>query len=527
MVKRIARFLSTDFSSPELGAFAYSAVTLLVTFLGIFRERLLASSIGPGSVLDAYVLAHKIPDVLYVTTAALFVSTTLLPYLVREKTPEGKQQLMSEMYTVQLVGSAILAILFIVFNPILMPLIGPGFSAETLTMAQNMSQIILLSPILLGMSNLLGINSQINKQFIIVALSPLLYNLGTVLTLYFGYNALGYFVLPIAILFSALLHMVVQLISSRSTGIMPQLVWRIDWGRTRTIIANAIPRTFTTAIVPITALGIIGIGSHLASGSVSLLNFGIVIQNVPVTLIGGALAVASFPVLLDIAASGDRARFSARIAMSLRVMTTLALPITALMYVLRNEVVGLLLSSGNFTIQHAATTAGIVGVMALGLWAQSMVLVGARIYYAQGKTWSPFYQNIIGMAVALGFAYGVAYLWGANLYMLALAFLLGWWTNAIISLIRISSLYCTRTDIRHMLKGMMGALLVSFAVFIVAYYVRGFVVDWNLGSKLITTIAQGLVVGGAGVLVGIGALLLIGDTESKMFVAFLRKKFRV
>jgi putative peptidoglycan lipid II flippase len=525
MFSRFTKFLSQGFSSPELGALAYSSVTLLVTLIGIFRERLLASLVGPGPVLDAYVLAHKIPDVMYATTAALFVSTTLLPHILRETTEGGKRRLMSEMFTVLIVGSTLLAVVLIFLVPILIPLIGPGFSAETQQMAINMSQVILFSPILLGISNLLGINVQMGRRFILVALSPLLYNLGTVITIWLGYDMFGYLVLPGAILIAATLHMIVQLISTRAIGgILPVLVRRVHWKRVLYVLGHAFPRTLTTAVVPVTSLGIISIASHLPSGTVSLLNFGIVIQNVPVTLIGGSLAVASFPLLAELAVSGTRAEFSRRVSQSFRVITALSLPVVALLWLLRREVVDILLSAGQFSAEHAATTASIVGILVLGLWAQSFNLLGARIYYAHDKTWQPFFQNLFGMAIALGSAFASYYIWGPDILRLAGAYVIGWWASAFLLTIRVTRLYCEDSDVRSMIRGIFGSLLSAVVILIVGSLVYDLVSLWQIDGRFVTLIARGFIVGVSGVLAGIGTLTLIGDAEAKMFLGFLRRR---
>jgi len=127
-LKSFAGLLSFEFKTPELGALAFSAITLITTLVGIFRERIFASLIGPGPILDAYVLAHKIPDILYTSTAALFVAATVLPYLAKEETEEEKKQMLSEFFTILLYGSVALSVIGIIIIPTIIPLLGPGFS---------------------------------------------------------------------------------------------------------------------------------------------------------------------------------------------------------------------------------------------------------------------------------------------------------------------------------------------------------------------------------------------------------------
>ncbi len=525
MVQKIGRFFSQGFSSPEAGAFAYSCVTLLVTLVGIVRERILASTIGPGPVLDAYVLAHKIPDVLYVTTAALFVATTLLPYIVREQSPEKKQRFLSEIYTVQSIGSIVLALILIVLAPVIIPLLAPGFAPATLAMAIDMSRIILISPIFLGISNILGLSAHMHKQFIVVALSPLIYNLGMVVSVWFGYEALGYWVLPLGIVVAALMHMLVQLIATRSLGMaLPQWVAGVDWRRIKSILLNALPRAFALATVPLTALGIIALGSTLPEGSVSLLNFAIIIQNVPVTLIGSSMAVASFPVLVDLAAKGDVVGFSRRVAASVRVMTTIAFPVIAVAWVLRDEVVQMLLSSGRFTAEHGQATAVLVGILVLGVWAQSIMQLGARVYYAHERTWNSFFQNSIGMVVSLGVAYAAGQIWGMSLVLLASAFVIGWWVNALIVAVRIGTRYIEQPDIFSIGISIVQSCVAAFAGVCVGLWAQNLTSSLVLSHVFITAIVQAVLVGGSMSVVMVLVLLMMGNTEIRQLWNTLRRR---
>lgn len=525
LYKKLTGFLSKGFSDPESGAFAYSCVTLLVALVGIVRERILASTVGPGLVLDAYVVAHKIPDILYMTTAALFVSTTLLPYIIREQSLEKRHRLMSEIYTVQSLGSALLAVILIFLTPYIIPLIAPGFSEQAIGTAINMTRVMLFSPILLGISNILSLVAHTHKQFVIIALSPLIYNIGMTVSVWIGYDLLGYWALPLGIFVAALLHMSVQLFAVRSWGAgLPQWVKGIDWQRIRMVLWHALPRAFALAMVPLTALGIIAIGSQLPEGSVSLLNFAIIIQNVPVTLIGASMAVASFPILVELAVAGDSVGFSKRIASSIRLMTVVALPVIALLWVLRHEVVQLLLSSGRFTIEHGYTTAALVGILVLGIWAQSIVQLSNRIYYAYDQTWSPFIQSSIGMAVSLSVAYFLGDVWGVSLVLLATALVVGWWVNAIIAAVRISNHYVVRSDIISIGASLRQAGGAAVVAVVVGLLMQRLIGDWATVHIFVTAIVRSLAIGVPMLIVMIAVLWLSGNTEIRRLGNTLRRR---
>jgi len=67
----------------------------------------------------------------------------------------------------------------------------PGFSLEEQSSLVSLTRVLLLSPIILGLSNLLGSVTQTFRRFFVYALSPVLYNLGIILGILFFYPTFG------------------------------------------------------------------------------------------------------------------------------------------------------------------------------------------------------------------------------------------------------------------------------------------------------------------------------------------------
>jgi putative peptidoglycan lipid II flippase len=454
--------------SPERAATMFAFFTLLATVLGILRERILASVIGPGVVLDAYALAHKIPDFLYATTATMVASTILLPYLVQRYGRAEQHRFLSQIYTVFSVGTVIICLILIVLCPVIIPILGPGFAPETVHMAVRMTQILLISPLLMGTGNILGSALQLEKRFFAISLAPLLYNLGTLIAMYIGYPLIGYAALPIGIVVGALCHMTIQRIMV-NPSLSPHIVSRIQWPVIRHMFLTSIPRTFSASTAAITSLGIVTFGSYLASGSVSLINFALIIQNVPITLVGLAMSVASFPVLVELFASGDRSGFSARLIHSARIIVLIALPLSALFFVLSYSAITLLFHSGQFDTGHSYTTALLVSVLSISVTAQSLIQLGVRAYYAQNNTWRPFFQNLIALVFTFLFA-GIFFVTGYNsLVMLVLSLVLGSLANVVIMWKHIFAESVTATDKKSFFAALKISIAAALWMYIVGY----------------------------------------------------------
>ena len=93
-----------------------------------------------------------------------------------EQTPSGGTRLKhSEFFSGALV---VLALLVLVFTPQLIALLYSGFSASMQAELVPMVRILLLQPLLLGVSNLFAAYVQVQGRFLLYALAPVLYNLG-------------------------------------------------------------------------------------------------------------------------------------------------------------------------------------------------------------------------------------------------------------------------------------------------------------------------------------------------------------
>ena len=81
MVNKVLNMLNREFNSISQAALLLGFFAFLSQILGLFRDRGLASILGPSSTLDIYYAAFRIPDLLYVTIASFFAITALLPFL--------------------------------------------------------------------------------------------------------------------------------------------------------------------------------------------------------------------------------------------------------------------------------------------------------------------------------------------------------------------------------------------------------------------------------------------------------------
>src|SRR3989344_2961620 len=83
MMRRAFRFLSSEAAALERAVSILAASAFLSSVLALLRDRLLAHTFGAGVELDVYYAAFRIPDIIFVVTAAVVSAYILVPELSR------------------------------------------------------------------------------------------------------------------------------------------------------------------------------------------------------------------------------------------------------------------------------------------------------------------------------------------------------------------------------------------------------------------------------------------------------------
>lgn len=398
-----------------LAGFAFASQVV-----GLLRDRILAASFGAGHTLDLYYAAFLVPNFLFSTVASLLSLYALMPVLSRVE--EEKKGLMisflRDITLVFIVGMTLVSLVAFALAPILAPIVGPGLVADAGSKADLilLMRILLLQPILLGISNTISSLTQLRHRFVLYSISPLLYNLGIIFGAIFLYPRFGIAGLGFGVVFGALLHMGVQLpffFGEKSEGRvpLPRLM-----SLTKEVLTLSIPRTLALASNQITLVVLVALASFLAPGSIAIFNFAYNLQSVPLTIIGTSYSVAAFPTFARLYAQGAKDEFTRFAEDALRHIVFWSVPCAIFMVVLRAQIVRTILGSGAFSWDATRLTAAALALFVLSLLAQSATFLISRAYYASGDTQKPFWFGCADIGISIVSALGLLYFFDTNLF---------------------------------------------------------------------------------------------------------------
>lgn len=424
MVKKILNLLNVEFTNINQAAIILGSFTLLSQILAMLRDRAFAHFLGPSSALDVYYASFKIPDIIFVSVASLASITVLLPFLVDKiglqtngelnGGNDKSRKLLNDVFTVFIFMMIVVSGVAFAFAPELVKLIAPGFDPIQLKELASVTRIMLVSPILLGLSNLFGSVTQMFKKFFVFALSPVFYNIGIILGLVVLYPRYGLEGLACGVVFGALLHLLIQFPVLARHKFLPKISLSIDWEEIRKISALSLPRTLGLALNSIALVVITALASKMGEGAISIFQFSLNFQNVPLGIIGVSYSVAAFPTLARYFSGANMKDFVAYIAVAARQIIFWSMPVMFLFIVLRAQIVRVILGTGLFSWDDTRLTAAGLAVFAISIVGQSLILLFTRGYYAAGNTRRPLLINFISAITTIVLAVTLVKIFQSN-----------------------------------------------------------------------------------------------------------------
>ena len=404
-------FLNHRAKSITSAAFILLAAALAAKVLGLLRDRVLAGFFGAGEELDMYFAAFRIPDFLFNILILGAISTAFIPVFAEYWVKSKKEawQVCNNIFCIFLSLLVLLSIALFIFVPYLMRLITPGFGGEEMAIVVNLTRIMLLSPILLGISNIFSSVLQYFSKFLIYSLAPIMYNLGIIFGAIFFVPQMGINGLAWGVVLGAFLHLLIQVPAVFVSGFRFKFILDFACKGTKKIIKLMIPRTIGLAANQINLIVITAIASTLAVGSISVFNFSNNLQFIPISLFGISFATAAFPSFSRSAAKRRKDEFLRKFTATFSQILFFVLPLSILFFLLRAQIVRIILGTGQFSWQDTRLTAACLGIFSLSIFAQSLVPLLARAFYAFKDTKTPVKISVL--SIIFNIIFSVFFVW--------------------------------------------------------------------------------------------------------------------
>lgn len=498
---------------------------LIADIAGLVRDRLFAAHFGAGHTLDAYYAAFRIPDFVYNVLILGTLSVAFIPvfteHLVGDQ--EDAKRIANTILTASTLGlSVICGVLYFFVPQLTRHVIAPGFTGQTFNDAVMLSKLFLLSPIIFTASSIFGSVLNSLNRFLTVSIAPVLYNLGIIFGIYFFYPRYGIIGLGYGVIFGALLHFTTQIIGAAIAGFRYRPWFDIHHLGVKKIFKLFLPRVIGIDNASVSLLIASYLGSFLAAGSIAVFNFANNLNTVPLGIFALAFATAAFPNLSELFARKDENGFNATLSKTAVNILYFMIPSSVLLIILRAQIVRVIYGSGNFNWQATRLTANALGWFAASLFAQALIPLLSRAFYARQNTILPVIGGLFTIVINAGASYFLVKPFGVA--GLAVGFSIAAVCNALFLFVTLKPRlkeFSIKPATSDTVKILVSSLLLAVACYGGLYLVQEFLPL----TRTVYVLAQGGIAGILGLLVYLGVTRALGMGQSALAVNMIKRRF--
>lgn len=382
------------------------AATLLSRIFGFIRDMVVAGFFGAGLATDAFFVAFRIPNLLRRLFAEGSLTIAFIPVFteyLKRKSKEDALGLANTAFTLLSIILVIVSLVGILFSPLIVKIIAPGFSSVpdkyelTVFLTRLMfPYIFFISLVALSM----GILNSL-RHFAAPALAPVILNISIIGSAVLFRNLFPEPIISLAVgvMIGGVLQLSMQFPFLIKVGAKLRPSFDFKHPGIKRIGTLMLPAVFGAAVYQFNIFISTLLASLLPSGSVSYLYYADRIVQLPLGVFALAVGTASLPTLSEQATSGDLEEMKKTISFSLRLIFFITIPAMIAMIALRVPIISVLFQRGEFDHQSTILTAQALLYYAVGLWAFSAIRVVVSAFYSLQDTKTPVKIAIIALIV--------------------------------------------------------------------------------------------------------------------------------
>jgi len=373
--------------------------TLSSRILGFIRDITLAKFFGTTYIADAFFTALRIPNLFRDMVGEGAVNAAIVPVFSEYKEREKKEQFwnfISIVFSLGLIALSIVTILGILFAPVIVRVIVPGFMAEPgkLLLTIKLTKIMFPYLIFIGLTAYcIGILHTF-RSFIVPAFSPCLFNIAIIISAVISSRTMDEPILGVAIgvLIGGILQLLVQIRPLIKTGIHLKRPKSFNHPGAKKIGRLLIPRIIGSGVYQLTILIDIfcaSMSSIVGSGGISAIYFANRIVNFPMGIFSVALSSALLPTLSGFAIKNDTHSIKKTLAFSLENIFYVMCPSMVFLILLATPIIQVLFQRGEFGYQSTTITASALTFYAMGLFSFGGIKILVTAFHALQDTKTP------------------------------------------------------------------------------------------------------------------------------------------
>lgn len=375
---------------------------MLSRLLGFLREWTLAHQVGSNAATDSYYAAFTLPDFLNYLVAGASLSVIFIPVFTKYMT-EGREDEAWRVFSIVTTFMTVLLLTVVVvaeiFAPHLVNLISPGFTPEAKERVVALTRVMLPAQICFVLGSVLSAVQYAKSQFLIPSLATVIYNLFIILGGWFLYSWIGINGFAIGVLTGAIVgNLALQVYGAKRVGARYRPSMNLRHPGFILFIKMAVPIMLALSLSATDDWIVRWFGSYLQPASITWLSYAKTLMRVPLTAMGQAVGVASFPLLTQLYSEGKFENLNSLLNSTMKGLLLMIVPISALTMAQSSTIVYFVFANTRLHGADFQATANALAIFSFAMFAWAAQYIFSRGFYATHNTWTP---ALVGTGVML------------------------------------------------------------------------------------------------------------------------------
>jgi putative peptidoglycan lipid II flippase len=366
---------------------------------GLIRDIVMMNFFGTSYVSDAFQAGFRIPNLLRLLFGEGALSAAFVPIYNEIGVKENRSaQIRFAMNMLHILCAILLllSLLGIVFAPLIVKIITPGFEGKTYELTVFLTRLLFPYLFLIGFSSTLIAILNSHDYYFIPGLSSAFLNIG-MLSVFFVYLLIEpqasmetkIIVFSWGTLFGGILQTLINFPQLKKVGYHFNFYINLKSEALRTVWQKYIPGIFGLAIREINLIVDTILASLLVTGSITALAMGNRLMQLPLGIIGVSAGVAVLPHFSTCIAKNDWKTLNESLRFSILSVAYLLLPITAILIGLGEEFIRILFLRGQFDETSLSMTYKALVFYSVGIVFYGINRILIPVFYADKDTKTP------------------------------------------------------------------------------------------------------------------------------------------
>lgn len=379
-----------------------TASVILSRFLGFLREWTVAHQVGSNATTDAYYAAFTLPDFLNYLLAGASLSVVFIPVFTKYLT-EGREDEGWHVFSTVMTFMTLLLVVAVGIGEILAPqlvnITAPGFPAAEKAKVVFFTRLMLPAQICFVLGSILQAVQYAKNQFLVPSLALVVYNAFIVIGGWTLAHREGMTGFALGVLAGALLgNLLLQIYGATRARARFHASLNLSHPGFKMFLKLAVPIMLALSLTFTDNWIIRRFGSYLQAASITWLQYAKILMQVPLTSLGQAVGVVSFPILARMYAEGRIDEFDHTLSAALKGLLAMMVPVSALLIAQSEPVVYLVFAHTKMRGPDFHATGVALALFAIGMFAWAGQYLLSRGFFATHNSWTP---AVVGTAVTL------------------------------------------------------------------------------------------------------------------------------